>query len=148
MTNERFNELQVEAITKCFDIVKAEIDENYRTKLEEKLKEGESKHLLVLKEAIENFDTVSECLAENRFEQISGLQWQEAMMLIETVEQENTKGDKQKGMNLRYGLLILVGMFRNQFPGEKWNPDDFRWTTIGDTGTRGISPMLMAIAEL
>lgn len=151
MTDERFNVYQLEVIKRCFDIVKEEVDSKYRSKTDEMLdklpRHGRPRHWDVMKESVDNFDTVSGLLLSNKLDRFSGVQWQEMMLLVEVVE-HGQRNDPEKTRILDMGLNLLVGMFRNQFPGEKWNPEDYRWTTVGDTGLRGISPMLMAIAEL
>lgn len=151
MTDERFNDYQLKELGRCFDIVREEIDLKYREKAEEmtaKLpKHGRPSHWDVMKEAIDNFDGVSKLIMKNELDKFPGTGWQEIMLLVEAIER-GQRNEPEKTRALDKGLNLLVGMFRSRFPGEKWNPEDFRWTTVGDPGERGISPMLMAIAEL
>ncbi len=148
MTDERFNVYQIKAMEACFLLVKEEVDGHYREKIDSMSKDGAPDHWRIMKEAVDHFDAVSQLMLNNELEKISGIQWQEIMLLVETVSHACGRGNRQKTEALKKGLLLLVGMFRNQFPGEKWNPEEFRWTTVGDVGERGLSPMLMAIAEL
>lgn len=148
MTDERFNVYQIKAIEACFLLVKEEVDGHYREKINSASKDEAPNHWWIMKEAVDNFDAVSQLVLDNKLEDISEIQWQEIMLLVETVSHARGRGNRSQAEALKKGLLLLVGMFRNQFPGEKWNPEEFRWTTVGDIGERGLSPMLMAIAEL
>lgn len=148
MTDERFNVYQIKAIEACFLLVKEEVDGHYREKIASMSMDEAPNHWRIMNEAVDNFDAASQLMLDNKLEDISRIQWQEIMLLVETVSHTRSRGNRTEAEVLKRGLLLLVGMFRNQFPGEKWNPEEFRWTTVGDVGERGLSPMLMAIAEL
>ena len=152
MTDERFNEHQIEVLRKCFAIVTDTVTESYREKVEKNVAESvyESAPAFwgMLPESVKDFEGLCEKILSNDLESVDSEQFQEVMFLVEVLEHEAAHTDLQKAQTLRSGLTLLVGMFRNQFPGEQWNPDNVRWTTIGEAETRGISPMLMAIAEL
>lgn len=148
MTDEKFNVYQIKAIEACFRWVKEKVDGYYGEKLDSLSEQGTPGRWRIMKEAVDNFDVVSQMILNNELEKVSGLQWQEIMLLVEAVGRVCGRTERSKQESLKRGLLLLVGMFRNRFPGEKWNPEEFRWTTVGDVGQRGLSPMLMAIAEL
>lgn len=152
MTGERFNEYQIEVLCKCFAIVTDTVEESYRKKIESNTADSpyESAPAFwgMLTDSVNDFNEVCGNILANDLEAVDCRKWQEIMFLVERIEHEACRSDLEKSRILRSGLNLMVGMFRSQFPGEIWNPDDVRWTTVGEAGTRGISPMLMAIAEL
>jgi len=152
MTGEKFNNYQIEKLQESFDLVNEEIEKNYRKSVEHNEPispyEGNTLHWKMLKTAVNDFSKISNAILDNELLNIDIGQWQEIMFLVETVNYEFLRKSFEKSKTLRMGLTLLIGMFRNQFPGEQWNPYEVRWTTVGEAGERGISPMLMAIAEL
>ena len=152
MTGERFNEPQIETLRQSFGIISDTVEKSYRKKTEENTSDNPFEDAPafrdMLTEAVRDFNDTCGKILNNDLEAVRMDKWQEIMFLLEILERDNFRSDWQTAKVLRAGLMLLVGMFRNQFPGEKWNPEDVRWTTIGQAGVRGISPMLMAIAEL
>lgn len=98
--------------------------------------------------SVKEFDAVAKKICGNDLDGIIVPEWQRIMFLTETVAHNDCRYDREKQQALAQGINLMVGIFRNRFPGEIWNPEEIRWTTEGDAGVRGISPMLMAIAEL
>ena len=152
MTGERFNEYQLDTLRECFEIVNDTVQKSYKKKIEENKSDNpfESAPAFwgMLTDSVRDFNDICGKILDNDLEAVGSEKWQEIMFLLEILERDKYRSDQEISRKLRIGLNLLVGMFRNQFPGEQWNPEDVRWTTIGQAGVRGISPMLMAIAEL
>lgn len=150
MVEGKFNDAQIEALKESFAIVKKTIGNVYKNGIEaektDKTHRGNDMHWRLMREGIDDFEQVTGHICSNEFEKISGEKWQEVMFVLEVIEHNDCRG--KDAAALKRGLNLLVGMFRNMFPGQQWNPYEYRWTTVGDPGERGISPMLMAIAEL
>ena len=151
MTDERFNDYQLKELGRCFDIVKEEIDLKYREKAEEmtaKLpKHGRPRHWDVMKEAIDNFDGVSKLIMKNELDKFPGTGWQEIMLLVEAIER-GQRNEPEKTRLLTKGLICWWECSEAGFREKNGIPRIFAGPQWENPGERGISPMLMAIAEL
>lgn len=150
MIEGKFNDAQIAVLKESFAIAKNTIENVYKSRMDDcdadKTHCGNDTHWQMMNDGISDFQQVTECICSNELEKVSGEKWREVMFVLEVIEHNDCRGEDAAA--LKKGLTLLVGMFRNRFPGQQWNPYEYRWTTIGDPGERGISPMLMAIAEL
>ncbi len=147
MVEGKFNDAQIDALKESFSIAKDAIENIYKSGMEaDKAHCGNDMHWQQMRSGIDDFEQVTGHICSNELGKVSGEKWREIMFVLEVIEHNDCGGEDAAA--LRKGLTLLVGMFRNMFPGQQWNPYEYRWTTVGDPGERGISPMLMAIAEL
>ncbi len=150
MVEGKFYDAQIAVLKESFSIAENVIENIYSKGMEyneaDKAHCGNDMHWQKLRNGMDDFEQTTEHICLNELEKVSGEKWREVMLVLEVIEHNDCRG--KDAAALRRGLTLLVGMFRNRFPGQQWNPYEYRWTTIGDPGERSISPMLMAISEL